>query len=207
MRIIKFLCLWAFVFALGACSSDEEITNTPVTDSYLSQAKSILKDSIVFNAKAWQGTVNKTRLESGCPVKYHFSWKGDTMTLQIKAFSVGSMPLRIWFVVNCKFMQLNSWEKDEYTGDGWIKFEGSGGNTTYLALTTEYADGTGGSGTVTGYLNVLTKEIEFETNFNVMNFSTQVYQQKIDYSRMANFDAEFAQYEKDLAEYKKEHGL
>jgi hypothetical protein len=40
-----------------------------------------------------------------------------------------------------------------------------------------------------------------------MDFSADVYQQKIDKSRMAHFKQDFAQYEADLAAYKKAHGL
>lgn len=117
------------------------------------------------------------------------------------------MPVTIWFTVNCKFMQLNTWEKDEYSGEGWIKFQGTGGKTVYTAIDEGYEDGDGGAGTVQGYLNVKTKEIEFVTNFNVMNMSSDVYLQKIDPTRMAKFDEEFAEYERKLAEYKKKHGM
>lgn len=57
-----------------------------------------------------------------------------------------------------------------------------------------------------GYLNVLTNEIEFIINYNLMNVRTETFKQTIDKSRIDNFEAEFAQYEKDLAQWKKEHG-
>lgn len=195
-------------YAFLSCEADEEITKEAVSDGYLSIAKETLKDSIVLNARAMMGTVNKTLLEQGCPVKYYFAWKNDdTMNIQIRAFTVGKMPLRIWYTVNVKIMQLNTWEKQEYTGPGWIKFHGDNGLTLYDALTAEYEDGNGGNGSSTGYFNAETKEIEFITNFNVMLMSTDVYRQKIDYSRMATYDEDFAQYERDLARYKEEHGL
>lgn len=191
-----------------SCTADEEITQTPVSDDYLQTARNILQDSIVLNATAMQGTVNKTLLDEGCPLKYYLKWKSkDTLNIQIKEFSVGKMPVTIWFTINCKFMQLNSWEKDEYTGNGWIKFQGTGGNTIYTANTSDYEDGDGGSGSVQGYLNVKTNEIEFVTNFNVMNMSSDVYLQKLDPTRMDRFEEEFEQYEKDLAKYKEEHGI
>lgn len=191
-----------------SCSADEENAQTPISDNYLSVARELLQDSIVLNATAMQGTVNKTLLDEGCPLKYYLNWRSqDTLNIQIRKFSVGKMPVTIWFTVNCKFMQLNTWEKDEYTGDGWIKFQGTGGKTVYTAIDEGYEDGNGGAGTVQGYLNVKTKEIEFVTNFNVMNMSSDVYLQKIDPTRMANFDKEFAEYERKLAEYKKEHGM
>lgn len=198
------LCCMCFF----SCSADEENTKTPVSDNYIAAARELLQDSIVLNATAMQGTVNKTLLDEGCPLKYYLNWRSkDTLNIQIRKFSVGKMPVTIWFNINCKFMQLNTWEKDEYTGEGWIKFQGTGGNTVYTAIDEGYEDGDGGAGTIQGYLNVKTKEIEFVTNFNVMNMSSDVYLQKIDPTRMANFDEEFAEYERKLAEYKKEHGM
>lgn len=198
------LCCMSFF----SCTADEEIIQTPVSDEYLIAARELLQDSIVLNATAMQGTVNKTLLDEGCPLKYYLNWRSqDTLNIQIKEFSVGKMPVTIWFTINCRFMQLNTWEKDEYTGEGWIKFQGSGGNTVYTAIDEDYTDGDGGAGTVQGYLNVKTHEIEFVTNFNVMNMSSDVYLQKIDLSRMERFDEEFAQYEADLAKYKEEHGI
>ena len=208
----KYLFTFSLIFGVAllfnACTADEEITQTPVSDSYIEGAKKILKDSIAVKATAMQGTVNKTLLPEGCPIKYHLKWlEDDRMNLQIHDFSVGAMPLTISFSINLKFMQLNSWEKEEYKGKGWIKFEGSKGFTTYTGNTPEYESGTGGAGTVQGYLNVNTMEIEMVTNFGVMNFSSDVYLQKIDPSMLERFDEEFAQYEEDLAEYKKEHGI
>lgn len=188
--------------------SEEENSKEPISDEYLSVARELLQDSIVLNATAMQGKVNKTLLDEGCPLKYYLSWRSqDTLNIQIRKFSVGKMPVTIWFTVNCKFMQLNTWEKDEYSGEGWIKFQGTGGKTVYTAIDEGYEDGDGGAGTVQGYLNVKTKEIEFVTNFNVMNMSSDVYLQKIDPTRMAKFDEEFAEYERKLAEYKKKHGM
>jgi len=206
LLVAFFAILSCFIF--HSCSADEENSKTPVADEYLKTAREILQDSVVLNATAMQGTVNKTLLEKGCPLKYYLKWKTqDTLNIQIRNFSVGKMPVTIWFTINCKFMQLNSWEKDEYTGEGWIKFQGTGGSTIYTANTSDYEDGNGGAGTVQGYLNVKTKQIEFVTNFNVMNMSSDVYLQTIDPTRIDRFEEEFAQYEKDLAEYKKEHGI
>lgn len=191
-----------------SCTADEEITKAPVTEDYLKEARAIILDSLVLNAHAMQGTVSKTLLPTGCPLKYHFKWKSDDeLTLQLLAFQVGRMPFEIWFTINCKFIQLNAWEKQEYKGEGWIKLQGTGGNTIYNSNTEDYESGDGGGGSVTGFLNVKTKEIEFVTNFNVMNMSSDVFRQKIDHSRMERFEEEFAQYEKDLAQYKKDHGI
>ena len=197
-----------------SCTADEELTQKPVSDEYISIAREILQDSIVVNATAMQGTVNKTLLDEGCPLKYYLKWKSETsdmLNIQLKGFSVGKMPVTIWFSINCKFMQLNTWEKEEYTGDGWIKFQGTGGSTRYTGNQNDeegsYESGDGGAGSVTGYFNAKTNEIEFVTNFNVMNMSSDVYLQKVDPTRIDRFETDFAQYEKDLAEYKKEHGI
>ena len=197
-----------FCLCFSGCKADEEIVQEPVTDNRLSIAKESLRDSIVFYARAMMGTVNKTLLESGCPVKYYFKWKDDGMlNMQILHFRVGVMPLTISFTINLKFMELNTWEKKEYQGSAWMKFQGYNGITIANANADGYEDAEGGNGTVTGYFNSETKEIEFVTNFGVMNMTTDVYQQKIDYSRMATYDEDFAQYERDLKKYKEEHGL
>ncbi|MCO6024397.1 DUF4903 domain-containing protein [Prevotella cerevisiae] len=199
---ILFSCILCF-----SCSDDEKISQTPASDADLAMAKKILRDSIVLNATAMQGTVNKTLLDSGCPLKYFFSWRGDSLNVQLRGFTVGQMPVTIWFSVNCKIMQLNSWEKQEYTDKGWIKFQGTDGVVNYTGNTAEYTNGSGGGGTVEGYFNANSKQIEFVTNFNVMNMSSDVFQQTIDTSRMANYEQEFKDYEAALAQYKKDHGL
>jgi len=43
-------------------------------------------------------------------------------------------------------------------------------------------------------------------NYNMMNVRTETFQQTIDKSRLNNFKAEFDQYEKDLAQWKKDNG-
>ncbi len=40
-----------------------------------------------------------------------------------------------------------------------------------------------------------------------MNVRSECFKQTIDKNRVNNFDADKAQYEKDLAAYKKEHGI
>lgn len=199
-----------FCSVFSSCTDDEEITQTPVMDEYMEIAREILQDSIVLNATAMMGTVNKTLLDEGCPLKYYFAWRTqDTLNIQIRNFSVGKMPVRIWFSVNVKFMKLNTWEKEEYGSEdsGWVKFKGINGVTTVNIITDEFEGGEGGAGTVTGYFNAKTMEIEFVTNFYVENMSADVYQQTIDPSRMATYDEDFAQFEADLIKYKEEHGL
>lgn len=199
---------------LSSCSGDEENGKKPVEENLVLKAKEILKDSVVVRAKALMGPVDKTLLPEGCPLKYHFSWnlKSETpLNIKLKNFSVGNMPVQVWFNIYCRLIPLNSWEKDEYKGDGWIKFTGVNGDVTYTPnqndTNKQYTDGKGGAGTVTGFLNVNTKQIEFSTNFNVMLMQSYVFLQTIDYSKMDTYEKDLAKYEADLAAYKKGHGL
>lgn len=64
----------------------------------------------------------------------------------------------------------------------------------------------GSGATVDGYLNVLTNQIEFIVNYNMMNVRTETFQQTIDKNRINNFQQEFEQYEKDLIQWKKDNG-
>ena len=52
-----------------------------------------------------------------------------------------------------------------------------------------------------------TNQITFIVDYNMMNVRSECFLQTIDKNRINNYEAEFAQYEKDLAAYKKEHGL
>lgn len=191
---------------ISSCSSDEEITQEMPADEYISKAKNILSGDIVLSTKATMNGVDKTHLESGCPTKFNFTWNDDgTMTVSLIDFTVGTMPFAVTFKCRTKFMNLNSWEKHEYTGSGWVKFQGTDGNVTTVGDDAE--DNQKGSGaSVDGYLNVNTNEIEFIINYNLMNVRTETFRQTIDKTRINNFEAEFEQYEKDLLQWKKDHG-
>jgi hypothetical protein len=195
---------------LFSCKDDERNDPEPEPDTdYFAIAQELLQDSIVLNAHAMMSTANKTRLPEGCPLKYYFTWRDDgLMRIELKNFSVGKMPLTIWFSINVKFMQLNTWEKQEYTDEGWLKFKGEKGLTSYSASMqdSEYEAGTGANGSVTGYLNVLTGRIEFSIEFNVMLVQAYVFEQTIDKSRIDRYDEEFRKYGEDLAKWKEEHG-
>ena len=205
---ISLFCLIAVLFAgSSSCSSDENLEQKDPKEEYFNEAKNILNGEIILSTKATMSGVDKTLLPTGCPTKFKFDWVNDkTMKLSLDGFTVGNMPLTIYFLCQCKFMQLNSWEKDEYKGDGWLKFKGKDGQ-----VTGDPKDQSGiekGSGaTVIGYLNVKTHEINFIVNYNMMNVRSECFLQTIDKNRINNYEAEFAQYEKDLAAYKKEHGL
>ena len=170
------------------------------------KAKEILAGDIVLSTRATMNGVDKTLLKSGCPTKFNFSWREDgMMILNLSDFSVGAMPFAISFKCATKIMQLNSWEQDEYPGDGWIKFVGTDGNVTTSGDDAE--DNQEGSGArVDGYLNVNTNQIEFIVDYNMMNVRTETFLQTIDKTRIDRFKEEFAQYEKDLEEAKKDQG-
>lgn len=199
------ICLLLSIF-FASCSSDEKISDTPLTNEYITTAHSILDGDIVLSTKATMSGVDKTHLASGCPTKFNFRWNEDgTMTISLVDFTVGTMPFAVTFRCKTKFMNLNSWEKDEYPGNGWVKFQGKEGNVTTVG--DDANDNQQGSGaSVDGYLNVQTNEVEFIINYNLMNVRTETFKQIIDKNRINNFEAEFAQYEKDLAQWKKEHG-
>ena len=182
-----FLCgLFAAVLGLTSCSSDNNLEQKDPNVEYVNEAKNILNGDIVLSTKATMNGVDKT--------------------LSLKGFTVGNMPLIVYFSCKCKFMQLNSWEKDEYKGEGWVKFKGKDGNVTGDPKDNSGVQKGSGAG-VDGYLNVKTKEIIFIVNYNMMNVRSECFLQTTDRNRINNYAAEFAQYEKDLAAYKKEHGL
>ena len=121
------------ILGLSACDSDEKITQEPPSQTYVKKAKEILAGDIVLSTRATMNGVDKTLLKSGCPTKFNFSWREDgMMILNLSDFSVGAMPFAISFKCATKIMQLNSWEQDEYPGDGWIKFVGTDGNVYRL---------------------------------------------------------------------------
>ena len=207
-KILAFaVCISLSFLAFTSCESDDEITNTPPEAMLTQKAQDIFVGDIVLSTRATMNSVDKTLLPSGCPTKFNFSWREDgRMVIGLTDFQVGKMPLQINFRCACKFMNLNSWEKDEYKGDGWIKFLGKDGKVT--SVDSDTSDTQSGSGaTVQGYLNVYTMETEFIINYNMMNVRTETFLQKIDKDRVKNFDAEFAQYEADLQKWKEEHGL
>ena len=123
-----FSLLMATVIGLSSCESDDSLTNEPPAQEYIDKAKEILVGDLVLSTRATMSGVDKTLLESGCPTKFNFSWREDgTMVLDLSDFTVGAMPFAITFRCATKFMQLNSWEKDEYPGSGWVKFVGTDG--------------------------------------------------------------------------------
>ena len=211
-KFIKVIfCLVTFVsFGLMAtsCSSDEEITQGNADNTLVSEAQSYLKDEIILSTKATLSGVDKTLLPEGCPTKFKFDWSqtdDQTFTISLLDFTVGNMGMIISFKCDVKCMELNSWEKKEYTGDGWVKFKGVDGSV--WGTDTDGSASSAKGSSVQGYYNAKTHQIQFIVNYNMMNVRSECFLQTIDKSRLATFDADKAKYEEDLKAYKKEHGI
>lgn len=206
---IAFLSLLFFaVFAFCSCSSDEEITNSDANSELVKEATNYLNGEIVLSTNATMNGVNKTLLPEGCPTKFKFEWSktdAQTFTISLLDFTVGNMGMIINFKCDVKTMVLNSWEQKEYTGDGWIKFKGEDGSV--WGTDTDGSASSAKGSRVQGYYNAKTHEIQFIVNYNMMNVRSECFLQTIDKNRINNYAAEFEQYEKDLAAYKKEHGI
>nr|WP_298656369.1 DUF4903 domain-containing protein [uncultured Prevotella sp.] len=206
---IAFLSLLFFaVFAFCSCSSDEEITNSDANSELVKEATNYLNGEIVLSTNATMNGVNKTLLPEGCPTKFKFEWSktdAQTFTISLLDFTVGNMGMIINFKCDVKTMVLNSWEQKEYTGDGWIKFKGEDGSV--CGTDTDGSASSAKGSSVQGYYNAKTHEIQFIVNYNMMNVRSECFLQTIDKNRINNYAAEFEQYEKDLAAYKKEHGI
>lgn len=206
---IAFLSLLFFaVFAFCSCSSDEEITNSDANSELVKEATNYLNGEIVLSTNATMNGVNKTLLPEGCPTKFKFEWSktdAQTFTISLLDFTVGNMGMIINFKCDVKTMVLNSWEQKEYTGDGWIKFKGEDGSV--WGTDTDGSASSAKGSSVQGYYNAKTHEIQFIVNYNMMNVRSECFLQTIDKNRSNNYAAEFEQYEKDLAAYKKEHGI
>ena len=211
-KFIKVIfCLVTFVsFGLMAtsCSSDEEITQGNADNTLVSEAQSYLKDEIILSTKATLSGVDKTLLPEGCPTKFKFEWSktdAQTFTISLLDFTVGNMGMIISFKCDVKCMELNSWEKKEYTGDGWVKFKGVDGSV--WGTDTDGSASSAKGSSVQGYYNAKTHQIQFIVNYNMMNVRSECFLQTIDKSRLATFAEDKAKYEADLAAYKKEHGI
>ena len=206
---ITFLSLLFFaVFAFCSCSSDEEITNSDANSELVKEATNYLNGEIVLSTNATMNGVNKTLLPEGCPTKFKFEWSktdAQTFTISLLDFTVGNMGMIINFKCDVKTMVLNSWEQKEYTGDGWIKFKGEDGSV--WGTDTDGSASSAKGSSVQGYYNAKTHEIQFIVNYNMMNVRSECFLQTIDKNRIYNYAAEFVQYVKVLAAYKKEHGI
>lgn len=211
-KVFSHLFIFAFAFAMSlsfaSCSSDEEITDADANTELVKEATNYLNGEIVLSTKARMNGVDKTLLPGGCPTKFKFEWSktdAQTFTISLLDFTVGNMGMIINFKCDVKCMVLNSWEQKEYTGDGWIKFKGEDGSV--WGTDTDGSPSSAKGSSVQGYYNAKTHQIQFIVDYNMMNVRSECFLQTIDKNRINNYAAEFKQYEKDLAAYKKEHGI
>ncbi len=204
---MKYLFIFSFLFLIASCQSDDNLEKKNASEDLVAMAHQYLNGDIILGTHATMNGVNKTLLPQGCPTKFNFRWSEtdkNVLTIRLENFSVGQMPFSITYYCDVKIIQLSSWEKDEYKGEDWMKFVGEDG---YLALG-EGAQAMIAKGSfVKGYYNVKTHEINFIVNYNMMNVRSECFLQTINKARINNYEAEFKQYEADLAAYKKEHGL
>lgn len=181
---------------------EQETQVDTLSSDNIEKAQKLLDGDIVLSTNVTMNGVNKTLLDSGCPVKYNFTWNEDS-TINISQFV--RSPFVIDFTCNVKLMVLNSWEKDEYTGNGWIKFQGENGEVKSSDKDVTSDDIVSNGAYITGYVNVETESIELMIAYNMMNISSEIFMQTIDKNRINYFEEEFAQYEKDLEEWKNSH--
>lgn len=204
-KIIYTLLMLVSSFALTSCESDKEEIVVPSVN-----VQEFLSGDIVLNTRAELNGIDKTILPTGCPSIFNFDWKNmvdpanegveNMLKISMKDFQVGKMPFTVTFECDAKTSALNSWESDEYKGEGWLKFQGMNNGRISVAGKWQTT-----SGTVTGYFNVISHEIEMDINFNFMNVQAFIMRQTVDKSRIDRFEEEKAQYEKDLEEYQNSH--
>ena len=207
-RIPLLVLSFLWIFLTVSCSSDEELKRADADINLVNEAKSFLQGDIILNTHAFMGNVNKTLLPTGCPTKFNFTWSDtdpQSFTISLLDFTVGKMGMIINFNCAVKTMQLNSWEKEEYKGDGWIKFYGENGSVSGEDAKGVPSQATGSI--VKGYYNVKTHQINFIVNYNMMNVRSECFLQTIDKNRIKTYEKDFKKYEEDLKKYKEEHGL
>ena len=207
-RIPLLVLSFLWIFLTVSCSSDEELKRADADINLVNEAKSFLQGDIILNTHAFMGNVNKTLLPTGCPTKFNFTWSNtdpQSFTISLLDFTVGKMGMIINFNCAVKTMQLNSWEKEEYKGDGWIKFYGENGSVSGEDAKGVPSQATGSI--VKGYYNVKTHQINFIVNYNMMNVRSECFLQTIDKNRIKTYEKDFKKYEEDLKKYKEEHGL
>lgn len=207
-RIPLLVLSFLWIFLTVSCSSDEELKRADADINLVNEAKSFLQGDIILNTHAFMGNVNKTLLSTGCPTKFNFTWSNtdpQSFRISLLDFTVGKMGMIINFNCAVKTMQLNSWEKEEYKGEGWIKFYGENGSVSGEDAKGVPSQATGSI--VKGYYNVKTHQINFIVNYNMMNVRSECFQQTIDKNRIKTYEKDFKKYEEDLKKYKEEHGL
>lgn len=207
----KFLTLIACAaMALTSISCDDDSENT-LSDGQKEKAAALLEGDIVVSARTSVNGVDKTLLESGAPCKFNFErLGGGKLIMRQPDFQIGAMPFPINFAIEVELGQILSLEESDFAGDGWVRFSGKRGVIDISGKTPESAvdeSATGDGSTVTGYVNTETQEIQMQISYAMMTVECNIARQKIDPSRVGNFDQEVEQYIQDLEKYKQEHGM
>lgn len=196
-------------FVLSGCTQDSPKDLDTKSNTQVVKANALLSGDIVLNTHAKMAGVSRTLLPEGCPTKFYFNWNESKSKLivNLPKFQVGNMPFAITFESNVTYSELNTWEKEEYPENGWIKFSTDDARVIpYVPEGTEIPK-SDGNAIIIGYVNPNTQEIEFNINYNMMNVTSFTPRQKVDKSRLAHYEEDLKQFEKDLEEYKKKHGL
>ena len=194
---------------LLACKKEEQ--NKPIenTDPKLQTAISILKGDMILGQHVKMAGVDKSLLPSGVPTKFTFTWDDASKRLKmhLEKIQPGTMPFAVTMQASLQVMELSYWDKNEYNGN-WIKFYDKAAVTTpYVPDDYKGAPITKeGSTVVTGFFNIDTHEVYFLIQYNMMNVVGTVFKQRIDPSRLANFQEELDAYEEALAERKLDTG-
>ncbi len=193
------------MMTLSSCNSDDNLQLAPMSSEYTAQTKEVLSGNVVLSTRAFIGDVDLTRLETGCPTKFNFTWQGDEVEIRLLDFHVANMPFIVNFQSKARLYTLNSWEQKEYKGSGWVKIYGTDGLSKTADRQGKPLDQKQGA-TIQGYYNVLTREINMDINYNMMNVHSDCFLQKVDKHRIDRYDEEVKQYQANLVAYKKQKG-
>lgn len=198
-KIYAILTCLLLTAGLFSCKSDDP-ANEAIPAKALQSAKSELNGEIVLFSHAGLGESDNTKTEKGAPTKYTFSWKeNNTLNISIKNLQIGKMPSSIQFSCDTQLQPLSSFENQEHKGEGWYAIKGENGITNAFGKEVN-------KGTINGFYNVNTKQIEFNINFNMMNAYAKVMEQTIDKSLLGRFDELMKEYLAGLGELKPAEG-
>ena len=206
---MKKILLLFIGLTLLACKKEEQ--NKPIenTDPKLQTAISVLKGDMVLGQHVKMAGTDRSLLPSGVPTKFTFTWDEPSKRLKmhLEKIQPGTMPFAVSMQASLEVMELSYWDKQEYEVN-WIKFYDKAAVTTpYVPDDYKGAPITKeGSTVVTGFFNIDTHEVYFLIQYNMMNVVGTVFKQRIDPSRLANFQEELDAYEEALAERKLDTG-
>ncbi len=194
--------------AAPGCKTDD---GAVLSEAELEAARAVLDGPMVVSAKTVVNGADKTLLPGGAPAKFEFvPGTGDLVTMWQDSLHIGNMPFSISLAIELRLSPVLSLEAADFPGEGWVRFSGRRGvvgyNVRRPAVTVDTTT-TGEGATVTGFVNVRTREVQLQIDYIAGTVQTVVERQVIDTSRVAAYDDELRQYEDDLKKYKEEHGL